>query len=300
MINPIVSIVIPTYNHAHFLSSALDSVIAQSIEDWEVIIVNNYSNDDTIEVVESFKDARIHLVNFANHGIIAAARNYGLSLAKGSFIAFLDSDDFWYPEKLTHCLEMINTGYDLVCHAEVWTGPGSHRRVVEYGPEKMASYEHLLFDGNCLSTSAVVLRRTLLDRSGLFNESHKMVTAEDYDLWLKLSRDGARIGFLTKVLGEYRIHGENQSHAALRNMKAVMEVFQQHCATLTESAMVSRKKRREAIIFYSGARSLQDNKQFNQAWLYFFKAIICYPWVLRFYAAMALNLFRCSPRWIIE
>jgi glycosyltransferase involved in cell wall biosynthesis len=296
MTNPIVSIVIPTYNHAHFLRSALDSVIAQSIEDWEVIVVNNYSNDDTTEVVESYKDPRIQLVNFANNGIIASARNYGLSLAKGSFIAFLDSDDFWYPEKLAHCLQMLNAGYDLICHAEVWSGPGSHRRVVEYGPKKMASYEHLLFDGNCLSTSAVVLRRTLLDRSGLFNESHIMVTAEDYDLWLKLARDGTHIGFLTKVLGEYRIHGENQSHAALRNMKAEMEVFQEHCRTFNGSVSISRKKRREAIILYSGARSLQDNKQFTQAWLYFYKAIICYPWVLRFYLAMVLNLFRCSPR----
>jgi glycosyltransferase involved in cell wall biosynthesis len=198
--------VIPTYNHAHFLSSALDSVIAQSIEDWEVIVVNNYSNDDTIEVVESFKDDRIHLVNFANHGIIAAARNYGLSLAKGSFIAFLDSDDFWYPEKLAHCLKMLNTGYDLVCHAEVWAGPGSHRRVVEYGPEKMASYEHLLFDGNCLSTSAVVLRRTLLDRSGLFNESHEMVTAEDYDLWLRLWKQGKQFYNVNTIQVFHRIH----------------------------------------------------------------------------------------------
>ena len=294
--DPIISIVIPTYNHANFLRSALDSVFAQSFKDWEVIVVNNYSDDDTIEVVQSFKDPRIQLVNFANHGIIGAARNYGLSIAKGAFIAFLDADDFWYPKKLDSCLRMLNTGYDLVCHAEVWSGPGTHRRVVKYGPEKKASYENLLFNGNCLSTSAVVLRRNFLDLAGPFDESRNIITAEDYDLWLRLARAGARIGFLTEVLGDYRIHGANQSHVALRNMNAVMEVFQQHCESLVDPVAISRKKRREAIILYSGARSLQANQQFSQAWTHFFKAIGCYPWIPKVYAAMVFNLFKRSPK----
>ena len=150
MKNPIVSVVIPTYNHANFLRSALDSIIAQSFDDWEAIVVNNYSDDDTIEVVESYQDVRIHLVNFSNQGVIAAARNHGLSLSKGSYIAFLDSDDIWYSEKLFHCLEKLREGYDLVCHAEIWFGPELRRRRVEYGPENKATYENLLFGGNCL------------------------------------------------------------------------------------------------------------------------------------------------------
>lgn len=295
MTNPIVSIVIPTYNHANFLRSALDSVIAQTIKDWEAIVVNNYSNDDTIEVIKSYKDPRIKFVNFANYGIIGSARNYGLSLASGTFIAFLDSDDLWYPEKLDSCLRMLQLGYDLVCHAEVWVGPGNNRRIVQYGPENKASYKNLLFNGNCLSTSAVVVRRSFLDLVGSFDESLNIITAEDYDLWLKLARAGARIGFLTKVLGEYRIHSENQSHAALRNMHAVMAVYHNHCKDLVGSVAISLKKRREAIIFYSCARSLQDNKQYYQAWIYFFKAIRCYPWIFKIYVAMIFNLFKFSP-----
>ncbi len=254
LLNPRISIVIPTYNHAHFLRTALDSIRAQTLGDWEAIVVNNFSEDDTIAVVESYDDPRIRLVNFANHGIIAAARNHGLSLTQAPFVAFLDSDDFWYPEKLQRCMDKLAQGYDLVCHAEVWVGPSEQRRTVHYGPEVRATYESMLLDGNCISTSAVVVRREWLQRAGGFSVQPEFVTAEDYELWLKLARDGARIGFVDEVLGEYLIHEGNQSRAALRNMQAVMSVFEHHRAALEGCTSAGRLRRREAVILYSGAR----------------------------------------------
>jgi glycosyltransferase involved in cell wall biosynthesis len=295
VLNPGLSIVIPTYNHAHFLRTALDGIRAQTFGGWEAIVVNNFSEDDTIAVVESYDDPRIRLVNFANHGIIAAARNYGLLLTKAPFVAFLDSDDFWYPEKLQRCMDKLARGYDLVCHAEVWVGPGEHRRTVIYGPEKRATYESLLLDGNCISTSAVVVRREWLERAGGFSVQPEFVTAEDYELWLKLARDGARIGFVDEVLGEYLIHEGNQSRTALRNMQAVMAVFEHHRAALEGRTSAGRLRRREAVILYSGARGLQDSGQYRQAWPYFFEAVLRYPWVPRFYAAMLLNALWRRP-----
>jgi len=295
LLNPRISIVIPTYNHAHFLRTALDSIRAQTFSGWEAIVVNNFSEDDTIAVVESYDDPRIRLVNFANHGIIAAARNHGLSLTHAPFVAFLDSDDFWYPEKLQRCMDKLAQRYDLVCHAEVWVGPGEQRRTVHYGPEARATYESLLLDGNCISTSAVVLRREWLEYAGGFSVEAEFVTAEDYELWLKLARNGARIGFLDEVLGEYLIHDGNQSRAALRNMQAVMAVFKHHRSALTGRTSSSRLRRREAVILYSGARGLQDSGQHRQAWPHFFKAVQCYPWVPRFYAAILLNALCRRP-----
>lgn len=289
MHQPSLSIVIPTYNHAHFLRTALDSIRAQTFGDWEAIVVNNFSEDDTICVVQSYDDSRIRLLNFVNHGIIAAARNHGLSLTQAPFIAFLDSDDYWYPEKLQRCMDKLAQGYDMVCHAEVWVGPGKRRRTVHYGPEARATYQSLLLDGNCISTSAVVVRREWLEHSGGFSVQPEFVTAEDYELWLKLARDGAKIGFVDEVLGEYLIHEGNQSRAALRNMQAVMAVFEHHRAALRGHASASRMRRREAVILYSGARGLQDSGQHREAWPHFFKAVLRYPWVLRFYAAMLLN-----------
>ena len=289
MSSPRLSIIIPTYNHAHFLRTALDSIRSQTFVDWEAIVVNNFSEDDTIAVVESYDDTRIRLVNFANHGIIAAARNHGLSLTQAPLVAFLDSDDFWYPEKLQRCMDMLEQGYDLVCHAEVWVGPRGQRRTVRYGPEARATYESLLFDGNCISTSAVVMRRERAERACCFSVQPEFVTAEDYELWLKLARDGAKIGFIDEVLGEYLIHEGNQSRTALRNMQAVMAVFEHHLAALAGCISARRMRRREAVILYSGARGLQDSDQYRQAWPYFFRAVRRYPWVPRFYAAMLLN-----------
>ena len=293
--NPCLSIVIPTYNHAHFLRTALDSIRAQTFGDWEAIVVNNFSEDDTVAVVESYDDSRIRLVNFANNGIIAAARNHGLSLTNAPLVAFLDSDDWWYPEKLQHCMDKLVSGYDLVCHGEVWVGPGERRRTVHYGPEAQATYESLLLEGNCISTSAVVVRREWLERVGGFSVQPEFVTAEDYELWLKLARNGARIGFVDEVLGEYLIHEGNQSRAALRNMQAVMAVFEHHRAAFEGRTSNGRLHRREAVILYSGARGLQDSGQYRQAWPHFFKAVLRYPWVPRFYAAMLLNMLGQRP-----
>lgn len=295
MSTPRLSIIIPTYNHAHFLRAALDSIRAQTFGDWEAVVINNFSEDDTVAVVESYDDPRIRLVNFDNHGIIAAARNYGLSLIQAPLVAFLDSDDFWYPEKLQCCIHKLAQGYDLVCHAEVWVGPGERRRTVRYGPEARATYESLLLDGNCISTSAVVVRREWLERVGRFSVQQEFVTAEDYELWLKLARDGARIGFVDEVLGEYMIHEANQSRVALRNMHAVIAVFEHHRTALEEHISVRRFYRREAAILYSGARGLQDSGQYRQAWPHFFKAVLRYPWVPRFYVAMLLNALRWRP-----
>ena len=98
-----VSVVVPTYNHARFIGDALRSVVAQTFGDWEAVVVNNFSTDDTVDVVRGIGDPRIRLVDFANHGIIAAGRNEGIRLATGDYVAFLDSDDAWHPGKLERC-----------------------------------------------------------------------------------------------------------------------------------------------------------------------------------------------------
>lgn len=288
---PLVSVVIPTYNHAQFLRNALDSVIGQTFTQWEAIVVNNFSQDDTITVIESYDDPRIRYVNFANQGVIAASRNHGIFKTTAPYIAFLDSDDIWYPQKLEKCMLRLEQGFDMVCHAETWVGPGDRRRDVAYGPESRATYSQLLYEGNCISTSAVVVKREFVERVGGFSEQPSFITAEDYELWLKLARDGAKIGFVTDILGEYLIHDGNQSRAALRNMEAVMAVVCHHLAEQSGRGESNWRRARKclALIYYGGARGLQDSGQFGAAWRYFFKAVAQYPLVPKFYAAMLLN-----------
>ena len=97
--NPLISVVIPTYNHAHYLGCALESVLNQTYTNWEAIVIDNHSTDNTDEVMASFTDPRITYLKIHNNGVIAASRNAGILTAKGKWVAFLDSDDRWYPRK---------------------------------------------------------------------------------------------------------------------------------------------------------------------------------------------------------
>jgi glycosyltransferase involved in cell wall biosynthesis len=291
---PLITVVIPTYNHAHFLKPALQSVIDQSYEKWEVIIVNNYSEDNTVDVVDGFNDSRIKLINFKNNGIIGAGRNKGISESKGMYVAFLDSDDIWYVDKLKDCVDKLNEGFDLVCHGEYWVKKGCKKRAIIYGPECKARYRSLLFNGNCISTSATVVRKEFLEQVGSFCESPDMVTVEDYDLWLKLSKNGAKIVFIKKILGEFRIHDMNNSKAVITNMKAERFVIDKHISILGKLNPMEKllAKRRKSLVYYSAGRGFHANQDYVSALLYFFKSWKIYPLIPRLYIAVLLSVYK--------
>jgi glycosyltransferase involved in cell wall biosynthesis len=288
----LISVVIPTYNHAHFLKSALQSVVDQTYTNWEVIVVNNYSNDNTIDVVNGFDDSRIKLFNFKNHGIIAAGRNKGIAESSGQYIAFLDSDDIWYVDKLKQCIDKLKEGFDLVCHGEYWIKDNGYKRAVKYGPKKRARYRSLLLDGNCISTSATVVRKKYIDKVDGFCESPEIITAEDYDLWLKLSRSNARIEFIQKILGEYRIHDMNNSKVVMTNMYAEKTVVENHLSMLGKlSPLFSLQvRRRRGLVFYGAGRGFHSNQDFRKALSYYFKSWLIYPLNLRLYPASFLSI----------
>lgn len=287
-----VSVIIPTYNHGHLIGEAIASLRAQTFTRWEAIVVNNFSQDNTEMVVEGFRDDRIRLLNFNNHGIIAAARNHGAANARAPVLAFLDSDDVWYPRKLAACLAKLDEGFDLVCHAENWDGKNRRRREVHYGPDARAGYERLLFEGNCLSTSAVVMKTSLFSAVGGFSEDASLVTAEDYDLWMEVSRGGARIGFLDEVLGEYRIHGANASKALLRHLDAEIAVIENHFVEFAAPDLLTRlrMRRRRALAYYGAGRGFQAAGDYREAWRWFARAYRESPFILRLHAAVLLNL----------
>ncbi len=121
--SPLISVVIPTFNHADFLKVAISSVEEQTYQNFEIIIVDNHSSDHTNKVVESFNDDRIRLHKINNEGIIAASRNAGVDYAKGDWIAYLDSDDFWYPTRLQCLVDNMDSDikYDVISTDEYKT-----------------------------------------------------------------------------------------------------------------------------------------------------------------------------------
>ena len=289
--SPLVSVIIPTYNHVHFLREALESVCAQTYTNWEAVVINNYSEDNTVEVVESFNDPRIRLENFRNNGVIAASRNRGIALARGKYLAFLDSDDLWFPEKLAGCITRLEGGYDLVCHGLRWFG-NRRERDEFYGPAHRATFDALLNKGNCIATSATVVRKDLVVSVGWLSEEPKIVTAEDYHLWLKLARTEAKMHFIDQVLGSYRFHTTNTG-TAIRQANAVKHVVEDFFPEEQSRSLSDRirVRFRYGIIDYGTGRSMQANNQFFAAWPYLLRSLVRHPFYFKTYIALALNVF---------
>ena len=284
---PFVSVVIPTFNHAPLLKRALDSVVAQTYGNWEAIVVNNFSTDETIDVINSFKDDRIKLVNFKNNGIIAASRNQGIKLAQGKFVAFLDSDDKWYPTKLETCVDAAQSGAQLICHGELWINTDSSTRAVMYGPVKNAMYKNLLFRGNCISTSATFIQTSLLKSVHGFDESAEIVTAEDYELWLRLAEQKPLTVFIPELLGEFHRLTNSASSAVLRNLSSEREVLKKHFVRQRQTVINRlRMRHRMAIASYGAARQL--NNQPFQALKLFLTALLSSPFLIKTYAGLML------------
>ena len=117
-----VSIILPTYNRASsYLKEAIDSVINQSYMNWELIVIDNNSTDNTIDLVKSYKSNKIFIYQINNNGVIAKSRNLGIEKSSGDYVAFLDSDDFWYKNKLQKCVDEIKSdNFLIISHAEKW------------------------------------------------------------------------------------------------------------------------------------------------------------------------------------
>lgn len=207
---PFFSIVIPTYNHAEFIGRCIESLLRQTYQNWEAIIVNNFSEDNTIEVVEKFNDPRIRLINNANGGVIAVSRNKGLSLAKGNWICFLDSDDWWYPNKLEASLKYLDK-YDLVYHNldKNYSANKSNGKV--YGRQLYGDItKDLLVNGNGIPNSSVIVRKKIIDEIGFISEDKNLIAVEDWDYWIRAAFVTNKFKFINQSLGAYWI-GENIS-----------------------------------------------------------------------------------------
>lgn len=182
---PAVSVIIPTYNRALCLRQAVDSVLSQGYKAFELIVVDDGSTDDTPRLLEEYAH-RITVLRQENRGV-SAARNAGIAAAQGELIAFLDSDDLWLPGKLARQAGFFASHPEaLICQTEeLWVRNG--RRV---NPGKRHRKRGgMIFEASlelCMvSPSAVMLRRELLERVGVFDES--LPACEDYDLWLRVS-----------------------------------------------------------------------------------------------------------------
>ena len=215
---PLVSIVIPTYNHAKFISKALKSVIDQTYKNWEAIIIDNESVDETYKLINNFNDPRIKYFKISNHGVIAKSRNLGINEAKGEWIAFLDSDDWWTKDKLEACVSKISKNVDFIYHAHEYVSKSKSffkKKIIRGRQLKKPILNDLLIGtitkGSQISNSSVIVRKNILIKIGGLNENKILVGSDDYDTWLRIAQITDQFLYINKKLSYYLSHDANTS-----------------------------------------------------------------------------------------
>ena len=208
---PVVSIITPAYNAAAHIEETIRSVLAQTFSQWEWIIVDDGSADHTRAIVSKIDDLRVMLVASAHSGIPAAVRNQAIALAQGTYVAFLDADDVWMPEKLALQIKYLdeNPGVGLVFSKTFYyyEESGRLRKRAEPSMRGIANpgflFPRIVFR-NPICTSSAVVRRSLFDLYGTMDEDPRQRGSEDYELWLRLAPH-TPFGWLEQPLVWYRV-----------------------------------------------------------------------------------------------
>jgi glycosyltransferase involved in cell wall biosynthesis len=206
---PLVSVIVPAYRVAEFIAATLDSILAQTFQDFEIIVVNDGSPDseDLEKVLQPYR-SRITYLYQENRGL-AGARNTGILASRGSYIAPLDSDDLWHPEHLAVQLARFEADPDLdmvYADARIFGDvPEAGKTLMELRPSRgEVTFERLVTQECSVNVCACVIRREILFRAGLFDPTLRRT--EDIDMWLRIALHGGRIAYQRRVLAEYRRH----------------------------------------------------------------------------------------------
>ena len=267
--------IIPAYNRGWIIQEAIDSVLDQDFSDYELIVVDDGSGDNTLEILGAYGKA-IAVLHQSNKGV-SAARNRGIAEASGRFIAFLDSDDLWLPGKLATQVKFFEENADALINQtqEIWIRNG-----LRVNPKKRHhKFSGMIFERSlalCLvSPSAVMLKKNLFDTVGVFDEH--LPACEDYDLWLRIScrypvhlidspliiKRGGHDDQLSKAAGldKYRIQSlmniidsdlltPQQYNAAVITLKEKSEIYAGGCR--------KRGREKEAEYFYALAEKYRS------------------------------------------
>jgi glycosyltransferase involved in cell wall biosynthesis len=204
-----VSVIIPTCNRPKLLPAAIRSVLNQTFSDFELVVVDDASDESIDDIVKAFKDERVHCIRHERRRGGAAARNTGIRNSTGEFVAFLDDDDEWYPEKLARQMEVmlksepevaaVYTGYVIVDRT---SGTVRSRMI----PIRRGNLQNKLLESNPIGgTSSVLLKRSCLEKVGLFDES--LPSFQDRDLWIRIAKE-FQFDYVQEPLLNYYVHSK--------------------------------------------------------------------------------------------
>ena len=266
MSRTMISVIIPTYNRAHLLPRALDSILSQSCLPNEIIVVDDGSTDDTSALMTSVYP-EIVFIQQSNTGV-SCTRNVGIKRASGDWIAFLDSDDEWFPEKLEVQMNALYKNPELkICHTnEIWIRNGTR-----VNPKK----KHEKFGGwifqkclplCCISPSSVIIHKSIFDEVGLFDDS--LLVCEDYDLWLRITARNPVLYIEKPLLRKYGGHNDQLSRKywgmdrfRIKSLEKI--IYSKELSESDENA--AKKMLTEKIhIFIQGAQKRGNKKEVRE------------------------------------
>lgn len=261
-----ISIILPTYNREGIIKRAIDSVLTQTFSDWELIIMDDGSTDETEHAVAKYLvDTRISFYKQINAGPIAA-RNNAAKIAKGDWLAFLDSDDEWLPEKLEKQWAKIKeANKEIVVFGNFYYINENNDKLGEFFGSKTKPYsgrilQRLLAD-NFVLTSSVVLPRQLFLNLGGFNRELNLVIGEDHELWLRLS-GVLEFHYIPEPIVLYRVHSVQLTKKKLATYLSVLKLYlhlflyQEKYIGLTKKMVVQGFFIRVKRIVFPGRRNM--------------------------------------------
>ncbi len=267
----LVSIIMPVYNGQKFISKSIESVLAQSYENWELIIINDGSTDMTEEVVIKFKNLTNKIKYFykANEGQVKAT-NFGILKSNGEYISFLDSDDLWETDKLKKQVNFIsqNKNIDFLYSKYNSIDENGNVLITNISHDSINHYMNLL---KCcfIGRLTVIVKKSILIELNLFDES--LHSTDDWDMWIRISKK-FKLSFLDEVIASYRIHPQSMSKNSFNQLLNVSKVFSKHVYSNSElnKVFINEVKWIELRIYLS---SFLNEKKHQKVFQIFFEML---------------------------
>jgi glycosyltransferase involved in cell wall biosynthesis len=275
-----ISVIIPTYNRSHLIKDAVESVLSQTYQDFELIIIDDGSTDNTREVLAEYGE-RLQYIYQENQGR-SAARNHGINLAKGEYIAFLDSDDVWFPDKLARQVPILESapdnvvlvhGYKCIVDKNLQPIPGWELKLrklytlAERGEETYENYLH----SNCIFTSTILARKAAIIEISGYDTSTQGV--EDLDFYLRLLLLNYNFAFISEPpLIKYRWHGDNTNQ--LSSNYSYLQVYEKHldeCLKLDNPVRIAQAQN---LLYQALAKTHYRLSNYHRSRKYWKKSLI--------------------------
>lgn len=289
MIDAYVSVIMPVFNRVSLVSRAIDSVLAQTYKDFEIILVNDGSTDGTGSVLDGYAHnypCTIKVIHQKRTGQVIA-RNRAINLASGKYIAFLDSDDLWLPQKLSHQLLLFKKNIGLV-YSGIFEIDQNEKIIRKILPQKKmrGNIFYRLLEKNTITGGTVVITREALEKIGVFDPNLKV--AENWDLWIRISRDFL-VDFVNEPLVKYLKHEGNMSSDVTLMQQGSKAIYDKHLPkTSKDFKMRNAQSRANAYLHYCFGVFAFGNKDYVLARKEF---LTCWKYSL-FYRDTLLRYFR--------